>query len=143
LTTNTIGGEDISFKSLEDDIIRAEFNDPRIHFAINCASISCPPLKDRAYLPDILDNQLDESSKLFINDKNNFRINDEEGAVYLSSIFDWYEDDFIGWLHEKKKIEKPHLLDYIKLFYDGQIIDECYKYDIIFLDYNWLLNEKL
>jgi hypothetical protein len=143
LTKNNIGGEDISFKSLEDDIIRGEFHDPRIHFALNCASISCPPLQDRAFLPDLLDDQLDESTKSFINDMNNVRINDERGVLYLSSIFDWYEDDFIDWLHENKELEDPHLLDYIKLYYDGQIIDEWYENDIEFLDYNWNLNDKL
>ena len=77
LNKNLIGGEKISFKSLEDDIIRERFEDPRIHFAINCASFSCPPLKNKAYFPEILNKQLDESTRSFINDKNNFRIDED------------------------------------------------------------------
>jgi hypothetical protein len=79
LHKNTLGGEEISFKALEDDIIRDIYKDPRIHFAINCASFSCPPLRNEAYLPEILDEQMDESTSSFINDKNNFRIAEEEG----------------------------------------------------------------
>ena len=54
LHKNNLGGEEISFMALEDDIIRDEFKDPRIHFAINCASFSCPPLRNEAFLPEKL-----------------------------------------------------------------------------------------
>ena len=143
LNKNLIGGEEISFKSLEDDIIRARFKDPRIHFAINCASFSCPPLKNRAYFPEKLEIQLDESTNSFINNKNNFKIDEQEQTIYMSSIFDWYRNDFIDWLHKNKNIKEPHLLDYIKLYYDGQINEKFYTLDIEYLDYNWRLNEKL
>ena len=141
LHKNTLGGEEISFKALEDDIIRDMYKDPRIHFAINCASFSCPPLRDRVYLPETLDKQMDESASLFINDKNNVRIVEEEGKIYLSSIFDWYEDDYIDWLRENKEIEKLHILDYIKIYYNGQVDEEWYDYDIEFLEYDWSLND--
>jgi len=143
LHKNMIGGEEISFKSLEDDIIRDRFQDPRIHFAINCASFSCPPLKSKAYISEILEKQLDESTRSFINDENNFRIDKEQGKVYLSSIFDWYDDDFFEWLHNIKNNQEPHLLDYIKLYYDGQITEEFYTWVIEFTDYNWQLNDSL
>jgi hypothetical protein len=142
LNKNLIGGEEISFKSLEDNIIRDRFQDPRIHFAINCASFSCPPLNNRAYIPEILEKQLDESTRFFINDTNNFWIDENDGIIYISSIFDWYEDDFIDWLHKNKNIEEPHLLDYIKLYYDGQISEELYTLEIEFIDYNWNLNDS-
>jgi len=142
LNKNLIGGEEISFKSLEDDIIRDEFKDPRIHFAINCASFSCPPLKNRAYLPEILDEQLDESTRSFINDKNNFSVDRDKNILYLSSIFDWYDDDFFDWLRKNKHIKEPHLLDYIKLYYNGQFEEEWYSLDVEFYDYNWQLNDS-
>lgn len=141
LNKNNIGGEEISFKALEDDIIRDEFKDPRIHFAINCASISCPPLKNSAYFPETFNNQMDESTKSFVNDRNNFRIDEEKGTLYLSSIFDWYDDDFFDWLLKNKDIENPHFLDYIKLYYDGQIKEEWYTFEIEFFEYNWQLND--
>jgi hypothetical protein len=141
LHKNTLGGEEISFKSLEDDIIRDMYQDPRIHFAINCASVSCPPLRNKAYFPGTLDQQMDESTSIFINDTNNFRIAEEEGKIYLSSIFDWYDDDYIDWLREKMDIEEPHILDYIKVYYKGQFNEEWYDYDIEFLEYDWSLND--
>ena len=63
--------------------------------------------------------------------------------VYLSSIFDWYDDDFFDWLNKNKNIQEPHLLDYIKLYYNGQITEEMYILEIEFTDYNWQLNDSL
>jgi hypothetical protein len=141
LTKNTIGGEEISFKSLEDDIIRDEFKDPRIHFAINCASYSCPPLINEAYLPESLDEQMDNSTKSFINNENNVLINEEDRIIYLSSIFDWYDDDYYDWLRAEYGIEEPHILDYIKLYYEGKIEDNLYEFDIEYFEYSWELND--
>jgi hypothetical protein len=141
LNKNIIGNEKISFKSLEDDIIRDEFKDPRIHFAINCASFSCPPLQALAFTAKNLDAQMDESAKEFVNNKNNFRVDDREKTIFLSSIFDWYEDDFLDWLEKSKNIKEPHLLDYIKLYSNQEIPDIWYTYDIDYFDYDWRLND--
>jgi hypothetical protein len=142
LNKNVLGGEKISFKALEDDIIRDRFKDPRIHFAINCASASCPPLLNEAYLPEILDKQLNESTKKFINDENNFRVDETNRLIYMNAIFDWYEDDYVDWLTDTKKTsENAVILDYISIYYQGQVKQEWYKYDTEFLDYDWSLNE--
>lgn len=142
LNKNLIGDEEISFKSLEDDIIRERFQDPRIHFAINCASASCPPLKNRAFVPDELESQLNNSTKYFINDKDNFFVDEIEKEIYISAIFNWYEDDFTEWLEEiHPEIKDPNILDYIKLYYDGKFNEEWYTFDIEFFDYDWSLNE--
>jgi hypothetical protein len=141
LKKNLIGGTKISFKSLEDDIIRNEFRDPRIHFAINCASVSCPPLQKRVYLPTSLDQQMDESTKLFINNNNNFEVDESNKIIYISAIFDWYDNDFYHWLENEKNIKEPHLLDYIKFYYEGEMPDEWYSYEIKFFDYDWGLND--
>jgi hypothetical protein len=68
-------------------------------------------------------------------------VDEENGLLYLSSIFDWYDDDFFVWLQKNQEIEEPHLLDYIKLYYNGEIKDEWYRLDIEFNDYNWNLND--
>jgi hypothetical protein len=88
-----IDGQMTSLKLLEDDIIRARYKDPRIHAAINCASISCPRLPGVAYVGDDLDAQLEMSMVEFANAKSNVRI--DGGKLYLSSIFDWFADDFV------------------------------------------------
>jgi hypothetical protein len=142
LNKNLLGGKKISFKSLEDDIIRERFKDPRIHFAINCASTSCPPLINEAYLPETLEQQLNKSTASFINDENNFKVDVNEKVIYISAIFDWYEDDFIEWLEiEHSEIKSPVILDYIKIYYSDKIEKEWYDFDIDVNDYDWSLNE--
>jgi len=142
LNKNMLGGDKISFKSLEDDIIRERFKDPRIHFAINCASTSCPPLLNEAYLPEKLDEQLEKSTKKFINTENNFRVDENNKVIYISAIFDWYEDDFTDWLKiEYPQKKNPVILDYIKLYYNKIILAEWYEFDIEINDYDWSLNE--
>ncbi len=141
LSENLIGGTQISFKKLEDDIIRNRFNDPRIHFAINCASYSCPPLRKEAFRPENLDEQLDEGTGDFINAKENFSVDSGNRRIELSSIFDWYEDDFLDWLKNSRKIENPQLLDYIKMYYRDKFDPEWYTYELSFTDYDWSLND--
>lgn len=88
-----IDGQMTSLKLLEDDIIRARYRDPRIHAAINCASMSCPRLPGVAYTGDLLDVQLESSMREFANAESNVRVHG--GKLYLSSIFDWFADDFV------------------------------------------------
>jgi hypothetical protein len=66
-------------------------------------------------------------------DKLNFRIDEDQGILYLSS--------FLDWLRKNKNIEEPDMLNYIKLYYDGQIKEEYYSFDIEYYDYNWQLND--
>lgn len=90
-------GEDVSLDKIEHGLIRGDrYNDPRIHFAVNCASIGCPPLLDAAYEGDKLDAQLDASTKLFLSDSSR---NYYDGKrVHVSKIFSWYRKDFEqGW----------------------------------------------
>jgi len=90
-----VEGQQTTLKSLEDDVIRAGFLDPRIHAAIVCASISCPRLSRKAYTGELLDRQLDNSMAEFVSEKTNVDVNNE--TLYLSSIFDWYEEDFVSY----------------------------------------------
>ena len=142
LNKNSLGGEKISFKSLEDDIIRERFKDPRIHFAINCASASCPPIINEVYLAKKLDMQMEGSTKGFINNRNNFYVDENKKVIYISAIFDWYEDDFIDWLKiEHPQNKNPVILDYIKIYYNDTIKQDWYEYDLEVNDYDWSLNE--
>lgn len=118
-----IGGKLYSLNQIENDIIRPQFKDPRIHFALNCAAKSCPPLYNKAYLPAQLDSQLDERTRAFIRSNSNTL---NEKAVKISRIFEWYKSDF-GDL--------PVFLNK----YAGVKISPQAK--IIYADYNWNLNE--
>ena len=113
--------------NIEHGIIRARFEEPRIHFALNCASFSCPQLHDRAFLPQQLEEQLEMVTKRFINDPTKNVIGTEQ--VQLSKIFSWYGGDF------KKNGTK---IDFINQYATNKIPENA-KLD--FLPYNWSLNE--
>lgn len=90
----TLFNEPASLDIVEHQMIRKLFDEPRIHFAVNCASISCPPLMPEAFVASNLDAQLDAATINFLSDR---QANYLEGStLYLSKIFDWYEEDFGG-----------------------------------------------
>ncbi|MEL6699722.1 MAG: DUF547 domain-containing protein [Bacteroidota bacterium] len=87
-----IGGFAFDLNTIEHQVLRAQFEEPRIHFAINCASFSCPRLLNEAYTADRLDAQLQAQAKEFINDPNKNKLTADQ--VALSMIFSWFEGDF-------------------------------------------------
>lgn len=114
--------------NIEHGIIRARFDDPRIHFAVNCASISCPKLSNRAYIADQLDDQLNAAASSFLSDKSKNQI--AEDQLKLSKIFLWYGMDF-------KKSGKS-IIEYINQYAPSKV-DESAK--VGYLDYDWNLND--
>lgn len=117
----------ISLSDVEHKILR-KMNEPRIHFAINCASFSCPNLLNDAYMPETLDNQLETVTKSFINDKTKNTISASE--IKISEIFNWFGGDF--------KTKKTSVIDFINN-YSTVKIDK--KAKIKYLDYDWSLNK--
>jgi Protein of unknown function, DUF547 len=134
----TVGGKRMSLKTLEDEVIREGFQDPRIHAALNCASISCPRLPREPFLGESLGEQLDAAMKEFVADERNVR--QEAGRVFLSKIFDWFGGDFLAF-ERKKGVEAPSLLGYINRFRpaDAQLRSDL---AITFLDYDKRLNRQ-
>jgi hypothetical protein len=90
----TVAGEKMSFNHLEKNVIIPRFSEPRIHFALNCASRSCPPLRDEPYAGGKVDAQLEQVARAFVNTSRGVAINKDTAA--LSKIFEWYKDDFGG-----------------------------------------------
>jgi len=125
-----IGGEDITLNRIEHGIIRKEFKEPRIHFAVNCASVSCPVLRNEAYEPEKLEQQLEEQAIQFINDQS--RNNIKSGEAELSKLFTWFSKDF--------KRESSNIIDYVNR-YSETIIERNAK--ITYMDYNWSLNDEI
>lgn len=117
----------ISLGDVEHKILR-KMDEPRIHFAINCASYSCPNLINDAYLPETLDKQLETVTKTFINDKTKNTITANE--IKISEIFNWFGSDF--------KIKKASIIDFLNK-YSTIKIDK--KAKTTFADYNWALNK--
>ena len=90
-----VAGAQRSLDRIENEMLRARFRDPRIHFALVCAARSCPPLRPGAYTADSLDSELTVAARAFLADstRNSFRI--RGGAIRLSKLFDWYGQDFV------------------------------------------------
>jgi len=91
-------GEQVSLDHIEHELIRGPegYGEPRIHFAVNCASIGCPALRQEAYVADRLEQQLEEATRLFLADKSRNRL--DGNTLRVSEIFDWYKEDFEqGW----------------------------------------------
>lgn len=121
-----IGDTEISLGGIENSLLR-KMNEPRIHFAINCASISCPKLMNTAFTPGSIEKQLDKATKEFINsDKNRI----SENSLKLSKIFDWYKGDFTE--------NGRSLIDYVNQYSDIKINSDA---SVSYIDYNWDLNE--
>jgi len=90
----TVAGQQMSFNALEKDTIRSKFGEPRVHFALNCASRSCPPLNRTAFSADKLDGQFETLAKGYVNSEHGVKFNAAAKSAELSKIFDWYKDDF-------------------------------------------------
>jgi hypothetical protein len=122
-----VGGKKMSLNSLEKEVIRAKFKEPRVHFALNCASRSCPPLNPEPFGAGSLDVTLEKLAKSFVNSERGVRVS--KGGVELSKIFDWYKDDFGGPAGVLKFINQRRT----------EAIPADVK--ISYQEYNWNLNE--
>lgn len=128
-------GEKKSLDNIEHDIIRKDFEEPRIHFAVNCASIGCPALRAEAYTARKLNEQLEDATKKFLQDKTRNRFKPQERLLEISSIFKWYGDDF-----RKKATLEAFLAQYMgETEEEKQLIRGESK--TRYLSYDWDLNE--
>ncbi|GAB3174982.1 DUF547 domain-containing protein [Telluribacter humicola] len=123
-----IGGQKLDLNNIEHGIIRKKFNDPRIHFALVCAAVSCPPLRNEAFTPKDLDKQLDDQGKRFLNDPKKNIVSQNKAS--LSKIFDWYGGDFKGGMSLREWVNKYANTD----LKEGGSIS--------YMDYNWALNQQ-
>lgn len=127
-----LGGELLTLDMVEHEILRPRFGDPRIHFAINCASLGCPPLRDEAYRGDRIDRQLDDSTTRFINDPQFTYVKDN--TLYLSKIFDWFGDDFVAGA-------VPFVRRYADQPLAGRLEAAGSGLRLKYLPYDWSLND--
>jgi hypothetical protein len=122
-----IGDEKLDLNNIEHSILRKVFNEPRIHFAIVCASLSCPNLRNEAYTADKLEEQLAEQARKFINDSSKNILEKEQ--VKISKIFSWFKGDFT---------KNSTLIDFMNKFSKENISP---KAKVSYMDYDWSLNE--
>lgn len=137
---HTAGGKDYSLDDIEHGLLRKKFNEPRIHFAINCASASCPVLRSEPYRGDILDRQLDEQARTFCRKQENVWMRGD--VLFLSAIFDWYREDFLQALRQQGR-QDPTLVDYVAQYVPEALARDIQEKNprIEFYDYDWALND--
>jgi len=134
-------GDKRSLDEIEHDMIRkpGDFDDPRIHMAVNCASIGCPALSNEAYVAEHLDKQLDDAVRRFLGDHSRNRA--DQKALWVSKIFDWYAGDFekqagsvTAWLapFSSQLSDDPQI----------QAAVASASLRIRYLDYDWALNDR-
>ena len=130
------------------DEIEAEarnLGDPRVHFAVVCASTSCPDLRPEAYRADILDQQLEEDTARFLSDSSKGLDWDREGnTLHLSSIFKWYAGDFTGGSTVVAYFSRGRVLDWIRPRLPAELAVQVEEREpkIRYLEYDWSLNDR-
>lgn len=131
----TIAGKKLSLDDIEHKIIRKQFDEPRIHFALVCAAVSCPPLRREAYVASRLDAQLDDQARVFLSDETKNRVDTAKRTIYLSRIFKWFKSDFTS--------ENRSLQQFLAPYYEGEAAAymKANGYKVRFRKYNWALND--
>ena len=146
-----LAGEDtLSLNELENQIVRPQYRDPRVHFALNCGATSCPALGGRAFSGDDLDARLDAARDRFLAGPY-VRIDRDESTVYVTKIMEWFGGDFTSWLTESaegavRDPGKPSITDYLVLYLpddDAAYLRGHPQVKVVFEEYDWALNSRL
>lgn len=131
-----VGDTPINLDSIEHEVLR-KMGEPRIHFAIVCASIGCPRLLNEAYLPEQLDEQLTRNAQHFFAQQQNFRVDYDSNRVYLSAILDWFGEDFGSGQQALLKAVAPYVTDNRASAF---MLQKGVR--VSYLDYDWGLNSQ-
>lgn len=129
-TTYNLAGKNITLNDIEHKLLRAQFNDARFHFVLVCGAIGCPPLINKAYLPNTLDAQLETQTKKAING-NFIKVNAKKKRVLASQIMEWYKEDFT--MNGKTEI------DFINQYRTEKLEG---KYKLSYFQYDWRINKQ-
>lgn len=126
-----VKGGVLTLDNVEHDILRPQFKDPRVHFAVNCASRGCPPLRSEPYRGPDLDRQLDDATAGFINDPQRNYL--KGNALYVSRIFKWFKEDFNDDI-------AGFIIQYADPPLKAALEAGAGRIEIEYLDYDWGLN---
>lgn len=136
---HTVGGQELTLDEIEHNLLRPFWKDPRIHFGVNCASMSCAPLPPWAFTGDQVDSQLEERTRAFLSSEDNVRIDGD--ALLVSKYFEWYGGDFTaeGWEPRAETI--PAFIARYTRPEVATFLDEAEgEPPLVFMDYDWSLN---
>jgi hypothetical protein len=130
-------GKTVTLDYLEHGVLRKKYAEPRVHFAIVCAAKGCPPLRAEAFIPDKLNEQLDEQGRVFLGTKEKNRWDGSARVLYLSPIFKWFSEDF-----EKKS---GSVVKFVTPYFPAEAqkqIQSVKSPEVRYTDYDWSLNEQ-
>lgn len=138
----TLFGKEATLNNIENDMLRKNYNEPRIHFAINCASIGCPALAKDAYVGSKLEEQLEKGTKLFLTDTERNRFLKNSNRLEVSSIFNWFKNDFVKKAGSIDAFVAPYISDdpEIQAHLKKRGTASNFSASTKFLDYDWGLN---
>lgn len=125
-------GKTLTLGTLEHDILRKQYQEPLIHFALVCAARGCPTLREEPYVPDQLQKQLEDQARIFLSDKNKNSLDAAKGVIYLSPIFKWFEADFVKKSGSVLSFIEPYL---------PKAPSDLASYGIRYTGYDWSLND--
>ena len=137
-----------TLNNIEHDILRADFNEPRIHAALVCAAVSCPYLRTEPFTADQLDAQLDDQVRVFISRAEAFEIDREQGEVRLSAIFDWFGQDWVPSYAPESGFAGSENERAVLNFISGYLDEadrqylEAGDYRVRYSNYDWSLNSQ-
>ena len=129
-------GRKVTLDHLEHEVLRAKYDEPRIHFGLVCAAKGCPPLRPEAFTAEQLETQLDEQGRLFLRDPKKNRVEARTRTVYLSPIFKWFSEDF--------ERSSGSILKFVARYFeakDQEFLNTEKNWRIRYTDYDWSLNE--
>jgi hypothetical protein len=139
-------GREVTLDEIEHGILRPTFKDPRVHFAINCASRSCPPIRAEPYAPDQLDAQLDDAARRYL--ASPFGLQITKDRLKVSSIFKWYGEDFVARFagpSDPQRLGRDRAILGVIAAYgppDAAALARSGRARIEFLSYDWSLNDR-
>ena len=142
-----LGGQDSSLDKLEHGVIRKRFADPRVHFYLNCAARSCPPLPQGAIPEGKTDEWLTAAARKFINNPKYVSFDPTTNKLRISKIFDWFADDFLTHLKTKQNQPAPHIVQFLLLYAEGELKaaltnTPLKEIKVSYFDYDRKLNEQ-
>ena len=141
------GGRKYTLNHIENEIIRKQYQDPLVHFALVSASMGCARLSRDPFLPEHLQDQLNAAARMFIGDNRNVRVDPAAGKILLSKLFapSWYEGDFLYWYSVHFPGSKPSIQDYLKLYLSPdrkRLLEANPLLKREYIDYDWSLNDQ-
>jgi len=126
-----LNDQNLSLDDIEHNLLRKKFFEPRIHFALVCASSGCPQLRNEAYWPGKVREQLEQDAQQFIRNSEKVRYDGQTNILYCSKIFKWYGEDFVAAAHS--------VTEYIHQYSDQPMLPSA---QIEYLPYSWQLNDR-